>query len=508
MKKLISLSLFLITGLQVFAAEKSIDQVINDAFQPITDVVCSIVFYSFSFETGGQEVSVPFVLIWLVSGALFFTIYFKFINFRGFKTAIDIVRGKYTKPGEEGEVSHFQALTAALSGTVGLGNIGGVAIAISIGGAGATFWMIVAGLIGMSSKFVECTLGVKYRTIKDGVVYGGPMYYLEKAFVKPNEEATGSKKTIGKIFAVIFAVACIGGSFGGGNMYQSNQAFSQFSNLDFVQNNWTWLATNGWAFGLVLALIVGVVILGGIKRIASWTDKIVPFMVGIYVLAALAIIFSNFGMIPSAFMEIFNGAFAPTAIGGGVIGVMIQGFKRSAFSNEAGIGSASIAHSAVKTDEPVTEGLVALLEPFIDTVVICTMTALVLVITGFHTNETLKGVDLTSAAFGSVEMFSWFPTVLTVAVILFAFSTMISWSYYGAQSWAYLLGKSKAADMTYKMLFCVFIVVGAAANLGAVIDFSDAMIFLMAFPNIIGLIFLAPVVKEELNKFMLRIKDN
>ena len=499
MKKIVSIILFLVTGVHVFAEDQSIDQVINDAFQPITDVVCSIVFFSFSFEVSGEQVSVPFVLVWLVTGAIFFTAYFKFINFRGFKTAIDIVRGKYTKPGEEGEVSHFQALTAALSGTVGLGNIGGVAIAISIGGAGATFWMIVAGLIGMSSKFVECTLGVKFRTIQNGVVYGGPMYYLEQAF---------STKAIGKTLAIIFAVACVGGSFGGGNMYQSNQAFSQFSNLDYVQTNWTWLANNGWAFGLFLALIVGVVILGGIKRIASWTDKIVPFMVGIYLLAALIIIFSNFAVIPDAFMEILNGAFAPTAIGGGVVGVMIQGFKRSAFSNEAGIGSASIAHSAVKTEEPVTEGLVALLEPFIDTVVICTMTALVLVITGFHTNDTLKGVDLTSAAFGSVKMFSWFPKVLTVAVILFAFSTMISWSYYGAQSWAYLFGKEKAADISYKVIFCGFVVVGAAANLGAVIDFSDAMIFLMSFPNIIGLVVLAPVVKEELDKFMLRIKEN
>ena len=508
MKKVTSLFLFLLTGLQVFAEEKSIDQIINDAVQPVTDVVMSIVFVSFSFEIGGKLVSIPLVLVWLVSGAIFFTLYFKFINIKGFKTAIDIVRGKYDKPGEQGEVSHFQALTAALSGTVGLGNIGGVAIAISLGGAGATFWMIIAGLLGMSSKFIECTLGVKYRTIKDGVVYGGPMYYLEKGFADLKMNIGGEEKSYGKmgrVFAVIFAIACVGGSFGGGNMYQANQAFSQLSGLDFIQEGWKWLPENGWAFGLFLAVIVGVVILGGIKRIASWTDKIVPFMVGVYVLSALFIIFYNVGMIPHAFMEIFNGAFSPTAIGGGIVGVMIQGFKRSAFSNEAGIGSASIAHSAVKTEEPVTEGLVALLEPFIDTVVICTMTALVLVITGYHTNDTLEGVNLTSAAFGSVEMFSWFPKVLTVAVILFAFSTMISWSYYGAQAWAYLFGKAKVADLIYKVLFCCFIVVGAAVELGPVIGFSDAMIFLMAFPNIIGLIFLAPVVKKELKNFMVRI---
>lgn len=449
--------------------------------------------------------------MWLVSGALFFTIYFKFINFTGFKTAIDIVRGKYDKEEDEGEVSHFQALTAALSGTVGLGNIGGVAIAVSLGGPGATFWMIIAGLLGMSSKFVECTLGVKYRTVKDGVVYGGPMYYLQKGFSDLRMNIGGVEKSygkIGKVFAIIFAIACVGGSFGGGNMYQSNQAFSQFSGLDFVQEHFTWLSRNGWAFGLALALLVGVVILGGIKRIASWTDKIVPFMVGVYVLSALFIILYNYYEIPHAFNIIFEGAFSPTAIGGGVVGVMIQGFKRSAFSNEAGVGSASIAHSAVKTDEPVTEGLVALLEPFIDTVVVCTMTALVLVITGFHNNETLQGVELTSAAFGSVEMISWFPKVLTVAVILFAFSTMISWSYYGSQAWAYLFGKQKWVDISYKVLFCFFIVVGAAANLGPVIDFSDAMIFLMSFPNIIGLIFLTPVVKNELSKFMTRIKQD
>jgi len=501
--------------LPVFAfaqeAEKTIDEKINDFMAPITDVIARIVFVSFDFNIGGEEIGVPFLLIWLVGGAIFFTVYFKFINFRGFKMAIDVVRGKYTNPNEKGEVSHFQALTAALSGTVGLGNIAGVAIAISIGGPGATFWMIIAGLLGMSSKFTECTLGVKYRNIdENGKVYGGPMHYLQKGFTNLKMSIGGKEQNygkIGKVLAVFFAVACIGGSVGGGNMFQVNQAFKQFSGLPFVEG--TWLADNGWFFGLAMALIVAVVIIGGIKSIAKVTDKIVPFMCSVYVLAALVVIFYNYDMIPSAFKAIIQGAFAPMAISGGFVGVLIQGFKRAAFSNEAGIGSASIAHSAVKTNNPASEGIVALLEPFIDTVVVCTMTALVIVITGQHQHYsgggTEVGIALTSAAFSTV--IDWFPYLLAIAVMLFAFSTMISWSYYGMQAWAYLFGRSKAMEYTYKAIFCSFVVIGAAMSLGKVVDFSDCMIFLMCFPNIFGLIFLAPVVKNELADYLGKIKS-
>ena len=404
--------------------------------------------------------------------------------------------------GHDGEVSHFQALTAALSATVGLGNIAGVAIAISIGGAGATFWMIVAGFLGMASKFVECTLGVKYRDIaEDGTVYGGPMYYLTKGL---KEKGLGK---LGKILAGAFAVFVIGGSFGGGNMFQVNQAFQLVENITGGENSF--LYGKGWLFGVIMAILVGIVIIGGIKKIAKVTDKIVPFMVIIYVAASLFVLIARYDLIGNAFAQIFNGAFSPEGVAGGAIGVLVQGFRRAAFSNEAGVGSASIAHAAVKTKYPASEGMVALLEPFIDTVVVCTMTALVLIITGNVVSENAslndaQAILLTSSAFESV--ISWFPYVLTVAVVLFAFSTMISWSYYGFQGWAYLFGRTKKMEYAYKLLFCVFVVIGSAASLGSVIGFSDAMIFAMMVPNMVGLVLLAPKVKEELNKYLKVIK--
>jgi AGCS family alanine or glycine:cation symporter len=473
----------------------SLDERINKAVEPATKMIGDIVFWTVKID----DKDVPFVLIWLVIGAMIFTIYFRFISIRGFKLALDIVRGKYTDPHEKGEVSHFQALTAALSGTVGLGNIAGVAVAISLGGPGATFWMIVAGLLGMSSKFVECTLGVKYRQIDaEGKTYGGPMYYLSQGFA---EKGLGG---IGKILAVFFAIMCIGGSIGGGNMFQINQAYQQFVGVTGGETSW-WTG-KGWLFGLIIAIIVGVVIIGGIRSIARITAKIVPFMCGIYVAAAVVILLTNLGEIPSAMRQIFGDAFSGDAIAGGVIGVMIQGFKRAAFSNEAGIGSASIAHSAVRTENPASEGLVSLLEPFIDTVVVCTMTALVIIITGTWTSAgDIGGVGVTSAAFESV--ISWFPLILAVAVILFAFSTMIAWSYYGEQSWVYLFGRSHSSRLTYKFIFCFFIVVGAAMSLSNVIDFSDAMIFAMCFPNVIGLYVLMPKVRVELDNYMTKIKD-
>ena len=389
-----------------------------------------------------------------------------------------------------------------MSATVGLGNIAGVAIAVSIGGAGATFWMIVAGFLGMASKFVECTLGVKYRDIdQNGVVYGGPMYYLTKGL-----KSKGLEK-LGKILAVLFAIFVIGGSFGGGNMFQVNQAFQLVENI--TGGEASVLHGKGWLFGIVMSVLVGIVIIGGIKKIAKVTDKIVPFMVAIYVTASLFVIFSNLDMIGDAFGQIFSGAFSPEGVAGGAIGVLVQGFRRAAFSNEAGIGSASIAHSAVKTKYAASEGLVALLEPFIDTVVVCTMTALVLIITGNvnSANASLNDAEailLTSSAFESA--ISWFPYVLTIAVVLFAFSTMISWSYYGFQGWAYLFGRSKKMEYAYKILFCLFVIVGSAASLGSVIGFSDAMIFAMMVPNMVGIVILAPKVKKELSKYFDAIK--
>ncbi|MFK8061235.1 MAG: alanine/glycine:cation symporter family protein [Polaribacter sp.] len=522
-KKLLSL-LFLAMPFLTFAQEKGLDQQIDEVFGDLTGWFVEIIFYQIPFT---DTISIYWVLFPLILGALYFTFYFNFINFRGFFTSINIVRGKYDDlegredhkveiakstftdeednpdtirvEGHDGEVSHFQALTAALSATVGLGNIAGVAIAVSIGGAGATFWMIVAGFLGMASKFVECTLGVKYRDIEaDGTVYGGPMYYLTKGL---------KNKTLGKILAFFFAIFVIGGSFGGGNMFQVNQAFQLVENITGGEQSF--LNGYGWAFGLVMAVLVGIVIIGGIKKIAKVTDKIVPFMVAIYVAASLYVIFYNYDMIGSAFSQIFNGAFSPEGIAGGAVGVLVQGFRRAAFSNEAGIGSASIAHSAVKTKYAASEGMVALLEPFIDTVVVCTMTALVLIITGNVAAENAslndaQAILLTSGAFESA--ISWFPYVLTVAVVLFAFSSMISWSYYGFQGWVYLFGRSKKMEYTYKVIFCVFVVVGAAASLGSVIGFSDAMVFAMMVPNMIGLIILAPKVKAELKKYTNAIK--
>lgn len=627
-----------------FAAEKGIDQQIDEGFGWATGWFVDGIFASIPLG----PVSVPWVLIVLVFGALFFTIYFKIINITGFFTAIRIVRGKYdaiesagddhietsdvvsTVDGDNpdtirveqdadhhGEVSHFQALTAALSATVGLGNIAGVAVAISIGGPGATFWMIIAGLIGMASKFTECTLGVRYREIdEDGRVYGGPMYYLSKGLKEHG------LVRLGKFLAVVFAIMCIGGSFGGGNMFQSNQAFAMIESYsqskidseaklnqskgdkvfynyyvtdstytiqkieddvitvkhgkaeetltkqtllldsvfcnnekvseemlnadllgkplvyvqptrymgsvkavegdsvvltdgsedfvvakaDFIGNSKkSPLTGGGWIFGVIMAVLVGIVIIGGIRKIAKVTDKIVPFMVVIYVVASLVILGMNYDQIPKAFGEIFGGAFTGLGIAGGMFGVLIQGFRRAAFSNEAGIGSASIAHSAVKTKYAASEGYVALLEPFIDTVLVCTMTALVLIISNTdgsimdYGREVTQGVEVTSNAFEA--SISWFPFVLTIAVVLFAFSTMISWSYYGYQAWTYLFGRSKNVEYLYKGIFCAFVIVGAASQLKSVIDFSDAMIFAMLVPNMVGLFILAPRVRDEIKRF-------
>lgn len=524
-KVMLSLWAFLLPIVVRAQDQRGLDERINDWFTPYANKWESIVLYEISVF--GQKI--PLVVVVLVLGAMFFTIYFAFVNIRRFPLAIDIVRGKYDDvehgtvgEGETplvnvidgdiprtikdeskiGEVSHFQALATAVSGTVGLGNIAGVSLAIALGGPGATFWMIVCGLLGMSLKFVECTLGVQYREIdSDGVVFGGPMYYLSKGL-----KEKGFAR-LGKILAIVFAVFCIGGSFGGGNAAQSNQAASQLASMI------GWNSGNaGFIIGVVIAFVVGTVIIGGIKRIAKVTEKIVPFMAVIYIGACLYILLVNYQYIGEALSQIVVQAFNPQAGLGGLFGVLVIGFRRAAFSNEAGAGSASIAHSAVKTRYAASEGLVALMEPFIDTVVICTMTALVVIIYNapghfqYGTaavqigDRLVEGATLTSLAFENT--ISWFPYILTIAIVLFALSTMISWSYYGLQSWMYLFGKSKVAEMSYKLIFLVFIVIGASANMSAVWGFSDAMILAMVFPNMIGLMFLFPVVKRELNRYL------
>lgn len=452
----------------------------------------------FSVPVG--DTKFPLIVGWLFVAAFIFTFYFGFVQVRKFKLSIDIVSGKFSDPNAktDGEVSHFQALTTALSGTVGLGNIAGVGVALAIGGPGATFWMIVVGLLGMSSKFVECTLGVKYRTVlPSGAISGGPMYYLRDAM------AEQGKAGLGKFLAVGFAIMCIFGAIGGGNMFQANQAHAMLNYTFGVPLEY------GVITGTVLAALVFSVIVGGMPSIASVTEKVVPWMAGLYISMAVIVILANLSQVGPAFSAIFAGAFTGAGVAGGFIGALIQGLKRATFSNEAGVGSAAIAHSAVKTNEPVTEGLVSLLEPFIDTVVICTMTALVITIAGLNVapfdGAGLTGVTLTAASFEATSV--WFKYSLAAAVIMFAFSTMISWSYYGLKAWTFLFGESGAAELTFKLIFCVFVIVGATIKFGAVIDFSDAAIFAMSIFNIAGLYFLMPIVKAELKSFSDRVKS-
>lgn len=486
------------------AGAQTFDEQVNAVFASSTGWFVNFIFSSF------PGTSFPWIVGWLVVAATIFTIYFGFVQFRFFGHAISLVKGDYSDPNDAGEVSHFQALATALSGTVGLGNIAGVAVAIGIGGPGATFWMILAGLMGMASKFTECTLGVKYRNeYKDGTVSGGPMYYLTKGFAERGMPG-------GRFLAILFSIFCILGALGGGNMFQANQAHAQLTNVfgDYP----------GWITGVIFAGIVFAVIVGGLQSIAKVTEKVVPIMGLIYVGTALIILLMNFSMIGWAFGQIFEGAFTGLGVAGGFVGALIQGFKRAAFSNEAGVGSAAIAHSAVRTKEPITEGFVSLLEPLIDTVVICTMTALVIIITGqlisdpetglYVLNEAgtaistvgdTSGVALTSAAFSaSIPAFKY---ILAIAVILFAFSTMISWSYYGLKAWTYLFGEGKTKELVFKVIFCIFVVIGAAASLGPVIDFSDAAIFAMAIVNITGLYVLMPIVMRELKSYSKRLKS-
>ena len=480
---------------KILYANEGIDSAINSWLSPISNKIAGLVFYSFNIA--GADIRI--IVLWLIAGAIFCTFYFNFVNLRMFRHSIDLVRGRYDKPDSKGEVSHFQALATAISGTVGLGNIAGVAVAVAIGGPGATFWMILAGFLGMSLKFCECTLGVKYRIINDdGSVSGGPMHYLSKGLEEKGQAY------LGKILAVFFSICCIGGALGGGNMFQANQSFQQF--VSVTGGSASFFADKGWLFGLILAVVLGFVIIGGIKSIAKVTSKLVPLMALIYLIAGLVIIILNITGVPEAILRIISEAFSPSAAAGGALGALIVGFQRAAFSNEAGLGSAPIAHSAVKSDIPVTEGLVSILEPFIDTIIICTVTALVIVITGMYDERgDLAGIALTSAAFA--KNIPWFPYILALAAILFAFSTMIAWSYYGLKSWTYLFGNSSYSENIFKVIFCVFVIIGSSVSLGSVLDLSDSMIFLMSVANLVGVYFLAGVVRKEINDYMKQISD-
>ena len=470
-----------------------IDEAINEAFRPIAAALVDLVFFSVSIG----EAELPLIVIWLIAGALFFTVRLRLINIRGFVHAIRIVMGKEDKPTDApGEVSHFQALATAVSGTVGVGNVTHVAVAISIGGPGATFWMIVAGFLGMASKFVECTLGVKYRQINaDGSVSGGPMFYLDKGLAERGLPRLG--KALAWYYAVCIILACLGT----GNMFQANQAYVQFVNVTGGESSM--FATRGWLFGSVLAILIALPIIGGIRSIARVTSKLVPFMALLYVSTALVVIGANAAEIPWAVVTIVRQAFSPEGVTGGMFAVLILGFRRAAFSNEAGIGSAAIAHAAVRTKEPLTQGFVAMLEPFIDTVVICTITALVITLTVYDptllNDGGISGVELTSSAFASV--IPWFPYVLAVVVMLFAYSTMIAWSYYGLEGFIYIFGPKRWAKVTFNSIFCLFVIIGCTTQLESVLDFSDAIIFAMALANVLGLYLLVPGVKRDLDVY-------
>jgi AGCS family alanine or glycine:cation symporter len=473
-----------------------VDGAINSWFDPIATWFGSIIFFPITIG----EISFPFVVLWLIFAAAVFTVYFGFIQARGAKLSLEIIRGKFSSKSDPGEVSHFQALASALSGTVGLGNIAGVGVAIALGGPGATFWMIVAGLLGMCTKFVECTLGVKYREIdENGVVHGGPFKYLPVAFRR-------FSKPVATVLTGLFAIAILIFGVVGGGMFQANQTFAQVRTATGGDDGFLAGPFASLVFGIIFAALVALVILGGIRSIAKVTDKLVPGMAIFYVISCLLVFGLNFANIPNAIGEIFAGAFNPQGVAGGIVGVMIIGFQRSAFSNEAGIGSAPIAHSAVKTRRPISEGFVALLEPFIDTVIVCTMTALTIIVANQASYRKdlgageIGGVALDSDAFSTVA--SWYPILLAIAVALFAFSTLITWAYYGEQAWSYLFGNAKASVTVFRTLVCVFVVVGCVATFSKVVEFADAALFMCAFINILGLYLLMPVVKKEMKKYL------
>ncbi len=469
----------------------TIDRAIDSVMRPVADAVSSVVFYA--VPVLGTEL--PLIVLWLILGGVVFTLHLRFINLRGFGHALALVAGRHARDGDPGEISQFQALTTAVSGTVGIGNIAGVAVAISAGGPGATFWLIVAGLLGMSTKFAECTLGVLFREQHpDGSVSGGPMYYLQAGL------AQRGLPRIGRALGVCYAGAMVFGCLGIGNMFQSNQAAAIL--IDVTGGRGSFFADRAWLIGVLLGLAVALVIVGGIRSIAATTARLVPGMALLYLVSGAVVLAMNAPALPGALAAIWNGAFTPEGLSGGVLGVMILGFRRAVFSNEAGLGSAAIAHATARTAHPVSEGYVALLEPFIDTVVICTMTSLVIVTTVYDPSLSaagLSGIELTTRAFASTV--SWSPIPLSIAAILFAFSTMIAWSYYGLKAFTYLAGRGRRTELAFKLFFLVFVVLGSTIELEAVVDLSDALVFVVAIPNLLGLYLLAPRVRRELQAY-------
>ncbi len=468
---------------------------IDAFFGSLNGYLASVIFY----DVFPGEPSMPFIVAWLIIGAVYLTLRFSFVNLRMMRHGFRVLRGKYHTADDKGEVSSFQALTTALSATVGLGNIAGVAIAISIGGPGATFWMIVAGFLGMTTKFTEATLAQRYREVRpNGHIMGGAMEYLSKGFAESNLPRTG------KVLAGMFAVFTVLGSFGAGSAFQVSQS------LGAVQEQIPFFNDTPIAYGLIMGVAVGVVIIGGLRRIAHTAEAVVPSMILIYLAACLWIILGNIDQLPQAIAKIVTEAFAPIAVAGGMVGALVQGFKRAAFSSEAGLGSAAIVHSTASVKYPIRQGMVALYEPFIDTIIICTMTALVIVITGVYNDpatlairEASKGAALTSVAFATVS--DWFPAILTLSVVLFAYSTMISWSYYGERCWAYLFGER--TSIAYRVAFLAFIVIASVASASNMVDFTDLLVLAMAFPNLLGLYLLSGKVRAMLTDYQNKLRS-
>ena len=490
MKKILFLILSFVMGVHsVFA--KPVDQVIDATLAPVTDVFSKIVFYP--VKIFGSDI--PISILWILIGGIFFSIYYRGIAVWGFKHAISLLFKQPVNKSEDGtgEVSSLQALATALSGTIGLGSIAGVAIAISIGGPGAIFWIVVGAILGMPLKFLEATLAVKYRRFNaDGSVSGGPMHYIMHGLTRKG------LRWLGQPLAVIFAFLLLPGSLGCGNMLQINQATQQV--ILITGNEKSIFYDNAWIFGLIVAVIVALIVIGGIKSIAKVTEKIVPFMCFLYVIIGLIVVFANVTLIPETFLKILKEAFCPEAVEGGVAATIIIGLRRSVQSNEAGTGSAPIAYATVKTKEPISQGFVSLLEPFL-TACLCVLSALTIVITGSYKeyNEGVSGIQLTSSAFESV--ISWSPYVLAVVIILFALSTIISWAYYGQKGWTYLFGEGKKRIIFYQLLFCGVIIAGASINLKSIVDFTDAGMLAMSVPNLIALYILMKDVKFDLEVY-------
>lgn len=461
----------------------TVDERINAWLAPVADWFGKVIF--FSVPVGGAQM--PLIMAWLIMGGVVCTLAFRFVNLRGFGHSIRVIRGDYSSKDHPGEASPFQALSTAVSGTVGLGSIGGVAIAVTLGGPGAAFWMVVAGFLGMSTKFAEVTLAVKHRIVRpDGTVSGGAMYYVPIALQK-----VGMPR-LGKFLAGFFCVAAVGGSL---TIFQVNQAWVQFHAVtDFPY---------GFVFGLVTAAWVAFVLFGGVKRIVQWTDKLSPLMCILYVVACLVVLGANFSQIPAALAAIFREAFVPDAVAGGVVGALIQGFRRASFANEAGLGSAPMAHAMVRTQEPMSQGFAALMEPFLDTVIICLLTALVIVVTGVYQTSASDGIALTSDAFATVV--PWFPIVLAMVAILFALSTVLAWGYYGEQAWTWLFSGRKGSRFAYRAFLCCVLAVAPVFDRDQVTSIVDSLTFAGAIPNLIAVYLLLPELRADLASYWQRV---